>query len=344
VAIGNLTIFSKEPIEARPGLIGMDLVRLGLERGRSAREALEVIATLIEVHGQGGASRAPDGTGYHNAFLLADADEAWILETSNRHWVARRAVVDSCSNHFCLGEDWEISSRDFEAFARGEGWWRSTGRVNAAAAYRNRLVPPQLSEGRYRRSQQLLESGRGRHDVASFMRILRDHADGEAVWQPGSGPEDERHFTICAHSEPVQWTAASFIAPLPGDVAAPWPVWVSFGTPCTGVFLPVYVAGAIPGPLARGAECDDPESAWWLFHHLQSAASSDPARATPLLREGWADLEAGIESERVQVENSARLEAVEGERDRAAAIVSDFMDRSVAAALARGRDLLERIG
>ncbi|MFQ5471972.1 MAG: secernin-3, partial [Dehalococcoidia bacterium] len=40
VAIGNLTIFSNEPIEEEPGLIGMDLVRLGLERGRTAREAL----------------------------------------------------------------------------------------------------------------------------------------------------------------------------------------------------------------------------------------------------------------------------------------------------------------
>ncbi len=48
VAIGNETVFSKEAIEERPGLIGMDLVRLGLERGRTAREALEVMATLIE--------------------------------------------------------------------------------------------------------------------------------------------------------------------------------------------------------------------------------------------------------------------------------------------------------
>jgi dipeptidase len=343
VAIGNLSVFSNEPVEEKPGLIGMDLVRLGLERGRTAREALEVIATLIETYGQGGAAMAPDGAGYHNGFLLADPEEAWILETSNRRWAARRAVVDSCSNHFSLGADWEISSRDFESFARGQGWWRNTGRVNAASAYRNRNIPPQISEGRHRRSQQLLQVGRGRHDVATFARILRDHLDGGPVWQPGHSHEDERYFTLCAHSEPVSWTTASVIVPLPQDVSTPWPAWVSFGTPCTGIFLPVYLSGVIPAALARDGETEDAESAWWAFHRLKRAASADSPRHTPLLREGWADLEERIETERVQVENAARLEAAAGRHDRAAEIVSDFMERTVDVALQRAGDLLARI-
>lgn len=344
VAIGNLTIFSNEPIEEEPGLIGMDLVRLGLERGRTAREALEVIATLLETHGQGGAAMEPRGAAYHNAFVLADAGEAWLLETSNRRWAARRAVLDSRSNHFSLGKDWEIGSRDFESFARGKGWWRNHSRVNAALAYRNRNVPGRISEGRYRRSQQLLEAGRGRHDTGTFARILRDHLDGEDVWQPGASVEDERYFTICAHSEPVSWTTASVIAPLPGDVVAPWPIWVSFGTPCTGIFLPVYVDGVIPAALARGdATDDDADSAWWCFHRLQRAASEDNPRTTPLLREGWRELEAWIESERGPVENAARLEAVEGHPDRAAGIVSDFMERSVEATLGRADELLAQL-
>ena len=40
VAIGNHTVFSNEALEEQDGLIGMDLVRLGLERGRTAAEAL----------------------------------------------------------------------------------------------------------------------------------------------------------------------------------------------------------------------------------------------------------------------------------------------------------------
>ncbi len=344
VAIGNHTIFSNEPIEAEPGLIGMDLVRLGLERGRSAREALEVIAGLIERHGQGGPALAPDATGYHNSFVLADPSEAWQLETSNRRWVARRTLLGSVSNHHSLRADWEISSRDLETFARAEGWWSGAGRIDVAAAYRNPHVPPHVSEGRQGRSALLLEARRGSHDVRSMQRILRDHLEGGAAWQPGDATsEDERFFTLCAHSEPLHWTPASMVAPLPAERAAPWPVWISFATPCSGLFLPVYLDGVIPAPLARGGEQPDATSAWWCFKRLQDAASTDPARTTPLLREGWASLEEKIESERQRAEAVAGEATRAGERDRAAEILGDFMARTVEQVLQCAELLRSRI-
>jgi secernin len=343
VAVGNLHVFSNEHIEEAPGLIGMDLVRLALERGRSAREALEVIATLIEYYGQGGSADGPGTDGYHNGFLLADAEEAWILETSNRHWAARRARLDSCSNHYSLGDDWEIASRDFESFARGQGWWRNHGRVNVATAYRNRAVPASISEKRYQRSQQLLELGRGRHDVASFTRMLRDHGAGQTVWSPSGDAAQDFCSTLCAHTDPISWTTASLVAELPTEAVQPWPVWVSFGTPCTGIFLPVYVTGVIPAALARGGEHDDPDSAWWAFEHLDAAAALDSAHATPALRAGWAELEQRIEVERVRAEADACAEIASGQPQHAAEILTEFMDRSVAAAIERSRELLVQL-
>jgi len=345
VAIGNHSVFSNEVLEEKPGLIGMDLVRLGLERGRDAREALEVIATLVETHGQGGAALAPDAAGYHNSFLLADPDQAWVLETSNRRWAARRDALRSCSNHYSLGSDWEIGSRDLEPFARTRGWWQEPGRLDVAAAYRNPHVPGRISEGRQRRSGEWLQKGRGRHDVASMQRMLRNHGDDGAVWNGAKlTAEDERYFTLCAHSEPLMWTTASMVSPLPEQRSGPWPVWISFGTPCTGVFLPVYLDGVIPPSLARASETPDDASAWWVFKQLQDAAAADPTRFTPVLREEWARLEAEIEAERVEVERSARAAAAARDEDRAAAIVSAFMDRTVAGALELARRLRAQLG
>lgn len=60
VVIGNEAIFSKETEMlgkehlVKEGLLGMDLVRLALERATCAKEAKQVICDLIAKHGQSG--------------------------------------------------------------------------------------------------------------------------------------------------------------------------------------------------------------------------------------------------------------------------------------------------
>src|SRR5262245_30122288 len=106
VAIGNETVYAKEAL-GPVGLLGMDLVRLGLERGRTATEALDVMTDLIETHGQGGSGHVHLEWPYHNAFLVADPTSAWILETSGRHWVAKPvAELAHISNGLAIGADW----------------------------------------------------------------------------------------------------------------------------------------------------------------------------------------------------------------------------------------------
>ena len=79
VAIGNEAVWSKEPYQWGDGLLGMDLVRLGLERGKTAYEAMHVMIDLLERYGQSGDCERPGEWGkanYHNSFLIADPKTA----------------------------------------------------------------------------------------------------------------------------------------------------------------------------------------------------------------------------------------------------------------------------
>ena len=90
VVIGNEAVHARLPAARRRALTGMDLVRLGLERGESAGEALEAIITLLERHGQGGDCGYLRRFYYHNSFMIADRRDAFVLETVNRSWAVER--------------------------------------------------------------------------------------------------------------------------------------------------------------------------------------------------------------------------------------------------------------
>ncbi|XP_023264414.1 secernin-2-like, partial [Seriola lalandi dorsalis] len=93
VCIGNEAVWTREPVVPGEALLGMDLVRLGLERGDSAWAALTVITGLLEQHGQGGQCKEdPESFSYHNTFLLVDRNEAWVLETAGKLWVAQKVT------------------------------------------------------------------------------------------------------------------------------------------------------------------------------------------------------------------------------------------------------------
>jgi secernin len=114
VVIGNEAVWTQAPL-GPPALLGMDLVRLGLERAQTAAEAVEVITALLEEFGQGGACSENDSSfAYHNSFLLADAREAWVVETADMEWVAERVIsgTRNISNGLSIRTEYEKSSKN----------------------------------------------------------------------------------------------------------------------------------------------------------------------------------------------------------------------------------------
>ena len=82
LVIGNEAVFSKIPANKKPALLGMDLLRAALERAVTPHEAVQVVIDLLEEFGQGGNCEQGGELYYHNSFIMAGAEDAWVLETS----------------------------------------------------------------------------------------------------------------------------------------------------------------------------------------------------------------------------------------------------------------------
>lgn len=247
VAIGNEAIFSRWAT-LKPALLGMDLVRLGLERSGSAAEAVEVMAALLQQHGQGGAAGYADRRFcYDNSFLIADAREAWVLETAGRDWVRRR--VDrtyAISNQLTLAQDWQAASAGI------------VPGTDFARRHDTRLLP-WLARARRRRALAISALvAEGQATFARFAAQLRGHGhDGE---DPAHGSNGD----LCMHAAGFirrHQTTGSMIVRLAPCGATMLVTGTS--APCLSIFRPVGFDGTYS---ALTAESEQVAASLWRRH------------------------------------------------------------------------------
>lgn len=208
VCIGNEAVWTRE--EGNPGeaLLGMDLLRLGLERGDSAWSALSVITELLQQHGQGGQCREePEPFSYHNTFLLVDRSEAWVLETAGRLWVAQRVTegVKNISNQLTISTEISAEHPELRGVAQAQGWWDGQGDFSFSHVFSPENPPArmELAKQRYRGGTALLQQHDGSVTAEVMMSILRDKSSG-----------------ICMDSGGFR-TTGSMVSVLPRDPSLP---------------------------------------------------------------------------------------------------------------------------
>ena len=307
VAIGNEAVLTRETLPAT-GLLGMDLVRLGLERSKTAREAVEVIGTLIERYGQGGSGQYDVDFRYCGGFIVADHGEAYVLESSGRQWIARSVEDRACISNRLTIDTGILGSADVESYARGRGWCGESS-FNFAAAYSSRNAgkdksDPLNARGRLARSRELV-SRNGRRTMREMLAMLRDHgARGETPPAAGAALDDSP--TLCMHGT-VSGTTASMVAELSAPGADTIPVmWSSLAAPCTSIAFPLFVAGTIPPVLAAGGEKPSADSPWWRFRKIQDLVAVAPDRLAPLAWKHFRPLEAAMLERCAEVSRQAR--------------------------------------
>ena len=182
VAIGNERVATThDSSSAPPALIGMDLVRLGLERARTAAEAVDVMTGLLEECGQGGIADATHGEAYDSSFLVADPTAAFVLETAGRDYAAAPfAGGTAISNRITLGTEWTRASR---GLAPGDDFGR----------FRDPTEPTGYADVRLAASRAFLASTPpGGLTPAATAAHLRDHGTGPwgapGAPRPGDAP------------------------------------------------------------------------------------------------------------------------------------------------------------
>lgn len=131
VTIGETTYGGRsEMVDPKGGIDYGSLIYLGLQRSKTAREAIKVMTTLVETYGY-----CSEG----ETFTICDPNEAWIMEMMGKGpgskgvvWVAQRIPDNAICGHAnqsrigkfnMKDKDNVMYSKDVVKFARKMGWY-----------------------------------------------------------------------------------------------------------------------------------------------------------------------------------------------------------------------------
>jgi len=223
VVIGNEAVYSKEKYR-ETGLLGMDLLRLGLERGKSAREALEVITDLLERYGQGGScAYNQQGYFYHNSYIVADNKEAFVLETADKWWIIETVKdIRSISNNLSIRGKGHMRRKGIIQHAIDREYCKDDNDFDFAMIFSDPQIPNRFSpESREGCTLNMLKENKKMITPSLMMDFLREHDVG-----------------ICMHGS-FQSTGSQ-VSHLKNEVKNSVHWFTGSSLPCLNVFKPYF--------------------------------------------------------------------------------------------------------
>ena len=221
VSVSDNDSTSRDMLEFKKGLHDNDVVRLVLERAKTAREGVDVVTKLVEKYGQ-----AWNGI----MFEIGDPNELWIVEVTGHRWVAKRYVntITARSNQYQIGDDYDLCSKDLVPFAIEQKWVKEgTQRINFRSVYGTLELYPESNDNfakrpaveklyntemRYQRAMELLTKANGQIDAGTLIPFTRDHYD---TYKLPSGKVIDMHQVPFYSSDVVDWYNREWMAQWP---------------------------------------------------------------------------------------------------------------------------------
>jgi len=254
VVIGNEALFTRVKPEKTSGFIGMDLLRLALERSADAGEAAQMIIDLLKKYGQAGPCGYRDKKfSYMNSFIIMDRQGIIKLETAGRDYALQRlgdhAVI---SNGITIAKDWDVSSL-------------------AAGSDFSKFSDPLItyfsgSTFRKDRNQNSILKAKDAIGATDVFALLRDHF--------AKMPGKDFNRDVCMHvSDPLirkSQTTGSLVVEL--HLADKFRIFVTGGSaPCLTAFKP-FIPSVPLRDLSVGAGYYSDQSFWWRHEAFHASA------------------------------------------------------------------------
>ncbi len=308
VMMGETTIGGRRELQNKNGIFEIwELQRVGLERAKTAKEAIQIMGEMAEKYGYG------DGG---ECLTVIDGNEAWFFEIYGAGplevgaiWAAQRVPDDEVgvsANRSRIGvikendPNFMYSSNVF-SYAKDMGWWDpAKGPLNYAnvygfkdSVYNTRrewralsLIAPSLNLDPWAVEYPFSVKPDKKVTVEDLMRIKRDHYEGTAFdltkgmaagpfGNPNRYPtpatlgEWERAISIFRCSYSVIMQARAWLPAAIGGV-----IWFGEDAPHSTCYVPIYAgATSVPASFTIGRrDVLDRNCAWWAFNLVSNFA------------------------------------------------------------------------
>jgi dipeptidase len=264
---------------------------------------LLVITGLLSTYGQGGNCGFQHKLYYHNSFIIADPQTAWVLETAGPQWAARQVKgVYTISNGLTIGGEWDLASPDLVKYAIDRKWCKNRDDFDFAGCYSD-LINTRFSNcrGRCQRTTEILSTEQGKITVRTVMGALRDHGPGNPeLWTPDWGMTGWR---VCMHASfgPVRasQTVGSLVSHLHPEQATHFVT--ATAAPCTSLFKPRWIDAELLGGGSEPAGTYDPAHLFWRHERLHRSTLIEYPRLVRLYQDERDEIEARFATQALEL-------------------------------------------
>lgn len=281
VCIGNEAVFTNLKIHKKnDGLTGMDLLRLALERCKTAKDALSCITELLERFGQDACGGYKNQSFfYHNSFIIADRTDGYVLETADRYWVSKK--IDSfyaISNGLTIESDYDETSKGLLDKLKHKSKKDFSFKKEFSDSFYTYMSHCSVRRNLHKRTAEAFQNLHTTYHTKLAMETLKTHEIPIDDFEPCNGSMK----SLCLHSTGLttpNQTNGSLVVEWDTSETNQDPLRVYYtgtSTPCLSLFKPFFFGTKnFINASSLDSNASFSDTLWWLHESIARKSNFD---------------------------------------------------------------------